>query len=117
MEDRERDFDARLLLGLVNVDGNAAAVVDDGDGVVGMDRDRDVGREACECLVHRVVHHFVDEMVQPARRHRADVHRRPAADRFQAFEDLDGIRLVIPVPFFRLGRHQIPSVKEASVLW
>ena len=63
MQDRERDFDARLFLGLVDVHGNAAAVVDDGDGVVRMDRDRDVGREARQRLVHRVVHDFIDEMV------------------------------------------------------
>jgi len=70
MQHRERDFDARFLFGLMDVYGNAATVVHDRDRVVGMDRDRDVGREACECLVHRVVDDFVDEMVQTARRHR-----------------------------------------------
>src|SRR2546430_2637033 len=39
---------------------------------VRVDRDGNLGAVAGERLVHRIVHDFVDEMVEPARRHRAE---------------------------------------------
>lgn len=46
------------------VDGDAAAVVDDRDGVVDVDRDIDACGMARQCLVDRVVDDLVDEMMQ-----------------------------------------------------
>ena len=120
VEDREGDFYAGLLLGLVEIDGNAAPVVHDCDRVVRVNRDGDVRAVTRERLVHGVVHHLIDEMVQTAGGHRPDVHRRTAAHRLQPLQDLDRIGLVVAVAFacafFRLGRHQNPNVKGASVL-
>ena len=48
-----------------HVDGNAAAVVDDGDRVVDVDDDIDFLGVAGEGFVDGVVDYFVDEMVQP----------------------------------------------------
>ena len=55
------------LLLRVLVDRDAAAVVDDGDAVVRVDRDLDAVAVAGEGLVDRVVDHLVDQVVQPAR--------------------------------------------------
>ena len=71
------------------IDGNAAAVVDDGDRAVDVDGDVDLIAEAGQRLVDRVVDDLVDQMVQPARPGRPDVHRRPLANRLQALENLD----------------------------
>src|SRR5207249_4960714 len=73
-------------------------VVSDGDGVVRVNRDVDLRAEARERLVHRVVDHLVDQVVQPAPRHRPDVHRRAAPDRFEPLENLDRVGLVAAVP-------------------
>src|SRR5438132_13652036 len=62
-----------------------------------MDRHVDPRAKAREGLVDRVVDDLVDEMVQPAARHRPDVHRRPAPHRLQTLQDLDGIGLVVAV--------------------
>ena len=62
----QHDFGGRLAA-LVPVDGNAAAVVDDGDRVVDVDRDVDLIAEAGQRLVDRVVDDLVDEMVQSRR--------------------------------------------------
>ena len=71
------------------IDRNAAAVVDDGDRAVDVNRDVDLIAEARQRLVDRVVDDFVDEVVQAGRTGRADVHRRPLADGLEAFEHLD----------------------------
>ena len=90
----QHDF-GRRLAALVLIDRNAAAVVDDGDRAVDVDRDVDLIAEAGQRLVDRVVDDFVDEVVQPGRPGRPDVHRRPLADGLEAFEDLDLVGAVV----------------------
>ncbi len=77
--------------GLV-VDGDAAAVVDDGDGVVDVDGDVDAGGVAAERFVDGVVDDFVDEVVQALLAGGADVHGGAQADGGEAFEDGDVFR-------------------------
>ena len=55
----------RGLAGLgLNVDGDTAAVVGDGDGVALVDSHNDVLAVACQRLVDRVVDDLIDQMVQ-----------------------------------------------------
>jgi hypothetical protein len=89
VEDREHDLGRGALLLLHDVDRDAAAVVGDRDAVVRMDDDLDLVGLACERFVDRVVHHLVDQVVEPALARGADVHPRPLADGFQALEDGD----------------------------
>ena len=60
-----------------------------------MDGDFDVRAVTCQRLVHRVVHHFPDQVVQAGGRGRADVHRRALADRLQVAEDLNAGGVVV----------------------
>ena len=94
VQDGQHDFGGGLAAGVL-IDRNAAAVVDDRDGVVDVDRDVDLVAVAGERLVDRVVDDLVDEMVQPGSAGRADVHRGTLADRLEAFEDLDLVRAVV----------------------
>jgi hypothetical protein len=71
------------------VDRNAAAVIDDGDGVVDVDGDIDARGVSAERLVDRVVDDLVDQVVQAHLAGGADVHGRTQADRSQAFEHGD----------------------------
>ena len=90
----QRDF-GRRALGLVLVvhlhaGGNAAAVVDHADRVVGVDGDQNVVAMAGQRLVDGVVHHLEHQVVQAgAVRRVADVHAGALAHGFQAFQDLD----------------------------
>ena len=61
---REHDLGGRDLLGRVEVDGDAAPVVLDGDAVLDVDRDVDAVAMATERLVDRVVDDLEDEVVQ-----------------------------------------------------
>ena len=90
----QHDFRGRPAA-LVLIDGNAAAVVDDGHRVVDVDRDVDLIAVAGQRLVDRVVDDLVDEVMQARRAGRADVHRRPLAHGLEAFEDLDLVRAVV----------------------
>jgi hypothetical protein len=77
-----------LLLGVL-VDGDAAAVVDDGDRLVRVDRDLDVVAVAGKRLVDRVVDDLVDQVVKSARPGGADVHARALSHRIEPAEDGD----------------------------
>jgi len=89
VEDRQRHFHRRLLQLRVGIHRNAAAVVRDGHRAVGGQFDLDAAAIARQRLVDGVVHHLVHAVVQPALEGVADVHRRPFADRFQPFQNLD----------------------------
>ena len=78
-----------LALGRVDVDRDAAAVVDDADAAVGQQRDLDVVAVAGQRLVDRVVDDLVDQVVQAALTGRADVHAGALADRLETLEDGD----------------------------
>jgi hypothetical protein len=83
VQDGEHDLEGRAALLLVHGDRDAAAVVDDGDRVVRVDRDVDLGGVAGEGLVDRVVDDLPDEVVQTADAGRADVHARALANRLE----------------------------------
>ena len=94
VEHRQHDLDRRLVLLLHRGDGDAAAVVDDRDRVVRVDRHVDAVAVARERLVDRVVHDLVDEVVQPAHTGRADVHAGALAHGFETLEDGDVLGVV-----------------------
>ena len=79
-----------------DADGNPPAVVLHGDRAVEVDDDVHPRAEPAEVLVHRVVDHLPDQMVQ-ARPvvHVADVHARPLAHGLQPFEDGDARAVVV----------------------
>ena len=73
----------------MHVDGDAAAVVLDPDapsasGVTSM-----ASQYPGECLVDRVVHDFLHQMVEFALPGGADIHTRPFPDGFKALEYRD----------------------------
>ena len=109
VQHRHRQLDTRHLFRRMNVDRNAAAVVVDGDRVVGVNRDVDVVRVAGERFVDRVVDDLVDEMVQSAFRRRADVHAGALPHRLETFEYLDLARVVL-----RAGRIDLASRSHDS---
>ena len=86
---REHDRERGQALILDHVDRDAGALVDDGDRVVGVNRDVDHVVSAGQRLVDGVVDHLVDEVVQPARTRRSDVHPGAEPDRLEAFQDRD----------------------------
>ena len=85
IDDLERGL-ARLLL---NVHGDAAAVIGHADALAVFDGDFDMRAEARERLVDGVIHDLVYKVMQTARARRADVHTRAHTHRFQTFKDLD----------------------------
>ena len=74
----------------VRVDRNAAAVIGDGDIALVVEAHLDAVGVAGHRLVHGVVEHFGEEVVQGALVGAADIHARTFAHRLQPFEHLDG---------------------------
>src|SRR5215218_1477045 len=107
VQDGQHHLDRRPALLLHDGDGDAAAVVDHGDRVVGVNRDVHARRVARERLVDGVVHDLVDEVVKAAHTGRADVHARALADRLETLQDGDVLGVVCPA--FLVLRHVPPN--------
>ena len=71
---------------LVDFYRDAAAVVLNGHAVVPVDHDANFIAEAHQCLVNAVVHDLENEVVEGRAVHTANVHSRPQADGFHAFQ-------------------------------
>ena len=91
----------RLVVVIVlDVGRDAAAIVGDGAGAVGIEGDDDPVGIAGQRLVDGVVDDLVDHVMQArAVIGVADIHARPLAHRIEAFQDLDRIRRRSPRPF------------------
>ena len=88
-------FERGLVLELrVRIDGNAAAVVGHRDEAVGLHLDVDEAGVPLQRLVHGIVDHLGEEMMQRLLVGAADIHARTPAHRLQTFEHLDIARRV-----------------------
>ena len=91
---RQHELQRRNFFLRVNRNGNAAAVVLDGDGAVPVNRDFDFAAEARERLVDGIVDDFVNAVVKPRFVRVADVHARAFPHGLQPFQALDVGRVV-----------------------
>ena len=73
----------------MRIDRNAAAVVGDGDKAVGLHLDLDPVGVAGERLVHGIVDHLGEQMMQRLLVGAADIHAGPAAHRLEPLQNLD----------------------------
>ena len=92
-------------LGL-DIHGNAAAVIGDGDGIAGVDGHGYVLAVARQSFVNGVVHDLIDQVMQARRGSGADIHTGPLPDSLQPLQDLDLLRAVL-LCYFRFIRHNI----------
>ena len=97
----EDDLQRALAGLLLNIHGDAAAVVGHANDVPLFDDDLDMGAVAGQRLVDGVIHDLIHQMVQARGRGGADVHARPLADRFQTLQNLDLRSIVFLCDFFR----------------
>ena len=90
MQRGQDDLEGRFVLELgMGVDGDAAAVVGDGDEAVGLELELDPAGMAGHRLVHGVVQDLGDEMMHGALVGAADIHAGAAANGLQPLEDFD----------------------------
>ncbi len=86
----------------MHVHRNAAPVINDGDGRIGMDDNFDARAYPGQGLVNRVVHHFINKVVQGFDVRATHVHARAAPDSFQSFQDLDVLCVITSVGYHHL---------------
>jgi hypothetical protein len=82
----------------VRIDRDAAAVVGHGQPATFLQLHLDEGRVARDGLVHGVVDHLGEEVVQGLLVRAADIHARPAADGLEPLQHLDGGRVIAGFP-------------------
>ena len=80
------NFRRRLLFLLHQIDGNAAAVVDYGNGVIKMNRYFNRVAVSCQSLVNRIVDNFVNQMMQAHLACGPYVHSRSLAHGLATFQ-------------------------------
>ena len=86
----------RLSVIIVDVGGNAAAIVGDGAGAIGIERHGHPVGMAGQRLVDGIVDHLIDHVMQArAVIGVADIHAGALAHRIEALEHLDGIGVVV----------------------
>ena len=95
VQNRHNDFERRDLFDRMLVDGDAAPVVDDRDGVVGVDRHLNLGAETGHGLVDGVINDLPHQVMQTAGARRANVHARALTNGLETFEDLNLAAIVI----------------------
>ena len=83
-------FERRLVLELrMRIDRDAAAVVGDGDEAVGLHLDFDEGGVAVQRLVHGIVDHLGEQVMQRLLVGAADIHAGTPAHRLEPLQHLD----------------------------
>ena len=95
VQNRHDDLERRDLFDRMLVDGDAAPVIDDRDGVVGVDRHLDLGAETGHGLVDGVVNDLPHQVMQTAGARRADIHARALTNGLETFENLNLAAIVI----------------------
>ena len=81
-----------------------------------MQRYLDMIAKAGHGLVNSVIHHLINQMVQPAVIGRADIHARTAANRLQPFQHLNVVFIIMGIGrcFHALHRMQLPIVFQIA---
>ena len=100
VKDRENRLDAGKAAFGNDVDGDAAAIVLDGNRVSFVNRHDDVVAIAGEGFVDRIVDDLPHEVVEARRGGGGDIHARAFADRLKSLKDLKVARAVIRFRFF-----------------
>ena len=90
------DLGRRHAFFLVDAGGDAAAIILDADGAIGVQGDDDLVAMAGQRFVDRIVRHFEHHMVQAAAIVGiADIHAGPLAHGVQPFQHLDAVGAII----------------------
>jgi hypothetical protein len=112
----EHHFDAGDAILGVDVDWNAAAVVADGDRTINVNRDIDLVTVAGEMLVHGVIEHLGNTVMERALVRTSDIHAGLFPDGFETLElaELGGV--VVAFDGLILGwRNRVSSVGHADL--
>jgi len=73
----------------MDINGNAAAVINDRNAFVFVDAHFNFIAGAGQGFIDAVIHHFIDEVMQTPHRDIADIHRRAQPHRLQTLENLN----------------------------
>ena len=88
-------FQRRLFLFLVKIHRNASAVIGHGNAAVRVNNNVDFRCVSGKGLVDRIVHHFINKVMEPARGGVPDIHGRPFPYGLNAFQNLNGGGVVL----------------------
>ena len=101
MQNRKYHLQRAHALLVIDINGNTAPVIHNGNGVVRVDFYGNLVTEACKRFIHGVIYNFINQMMQTLCAGGADIHTGALSHRLQPFQNLNLICII-----FR--RHQIP---------
>ena len=96
MQYSQNDFDRRFS-GLMHVNRNSSTIIDNCNRIVFVNRDIDLFAKSSQSLVNRVVHDFINQMMQTEFRCASDVHTWTKSNCLESFENLNLLSTVITI--------------------
>ena len=81
----------------MQADGNSAAIVRDRAGTIRLQNDNNLIAASRKMLVHRIIHDFIDQVVQSLSPGASDIHAGTHPHRFQPFQHTDAFFTVINI--------------------
>ena len=101
MQNRKYHLQRAHAFLVIDINGNAAPVIHNGNGIIGVDFYGNLVTEPCKRFIHGVIYNFINQMMQTLCAGGADIHTGALSHRLQPFQNLNLICII-----FR--RHQIP---------
>src|SRR5215831_14516525 len=95
VELRKHDFGSGDFFCLMNIDRNAAAIVDHRDTIIDVNRDINPVAITGQSFVNGVIHNLINEVMKSPFTGVTDVHSRAFSDRFEPFQNLYVIGSVV----------------------
>ena len=94
MKDRKDHFDCRKSRFFLDIDRNSPPVIDNGDGIVGIDLYIDGIAVSRKGLIYCVVYDLIYQMVKSPRRRTSNVHSRSFSYSLKSLQNLDLICII-----------------------
>ena len=95
----------------MQIHGEAASVIENAGGTVGVQRDGNIGAIARQRFVDGVIYDFINQVVQAAHVGRPDIHARAFSDGLQTLKHLD-LRCVVMISLLGHGATSLNAVND-----
>ena len=74
---------------MVDTDRNTSSVINNGNGIIRINRNLNRITKARKRFIHRIIYNFINQMVQTSAGGSSDIHTGTFSDRFQSLQNLN----------------------------
>ena len=89
MKNRKDNLNSRFFCLMIHSHRNSSAVINDRNRIILINLYFNFCTIPCQSLVDRIVHNFINKMMETSGRRRSDIHTRSFSDSLQTFQNLN----------------------------